>query len=61
MLDPAVLGTLRIGLDAIAAKASDNRPRPSWWPRTSIRAALAASLRRLAAALDRPSLGEVAG
>jgi hypothetical protein len=63
-MDPAVLGTLRIGLDAIEAEARNYRafrPMPARerrsWP---IRATVASALRRLAAALDQPSVGEVA-
>jgi hypothetical protein len=60
MIDPAVLGTLRIGLDAIEAEANDNRLRRSHPARKSIRVAVADSLRRLAAALDRPALDQSA-
>jgi hypothetical protein len=63
-MDPAVIGTIRIGLDAIEAEARNYRAlRPAAvrkrrsWP---VRATTAAVLRRLAAALDRPPVGEVA-
>lgn len=63
-MDPAVLGTLRIGLDAIEAEARNYRAmRPMAarkrrsWP---VRATAASVLRRLAAVLDRPTIGEVA-
>jgi hypothetical protein len=60
MIDPAVLGTLRVGLDAIQAEANDSRPRRSHPSRKSIRVAVADSLRRLAAALDRPAVNRPA-
>lgn len=63
-MDPAVLGTLRVGLDAIDAEArryEQPRPRPvAVRHRVSgpVRLAVARALRRAAAALDRPSMRE---
>jgi hypothetical protein len=63
-MDPAVLGTLRIGLDALDADARPHRPRPhtagsrSAW--TGLRATLAAALRLVADHLEpRPTAGAV--
>lgn len=65
MFDPAVLGTLLIGLGANEAEARnyrENRPIASRRrARGDVRLALARMLRRTAALLDRPSVGEVAG
>jgi hypothetical protein len=61
-MDPAALGTLRIGLDAIEAEARYDRPRRPTVARRRrprpIRVTTVAVLRRLAAALDRPTVGE---
>ena len=63
-MDPAVLGTLRIGLDAIEAESRYDRPRrPTMGLRPASRpvhVSLASGLRRLAAVLDRPIGGEIA-
>lgn len=62
MFDPAVMGTLLIGLDAINAESkTTRRPRPIRAPRrtTSVRAALAQSLRRVAALLEPQTVDEV--
>jgi len=64
MFDPAVLGTLLIGLNAERAAAQgDRRRRPVTAPRrdpVGMRVRLARGLRRAAALLDRPAVGEVA-
>jgi hypothetical protein len=66
MFDPAALGTLRIGLDAISAQQGHHQiGRPSSRritpPRRSqIRPAIANSLRWVARMLDRPAVGEAA-
>jgi hypothetical protein len=64
MFDPAVLGTLLIGLNAERAKAlPDQRRRMRAAPRRETigaRVALAHGLRRIAAALDKPAVREVA-
>jgi hypothetical protein len=67
MFDPAVIGTLLIGLNAV--NAQDGQPRREH-PRRSteasprgrrpFRVALAGAFRRAAAALDAPPAGEVA-
>jgi hypothetical protein len=63
-MDPAALGTVRIGLDAIAAEARYDRPRRSTAARKRasrpLRVTIAAGLRRLAAMIDRPTAVEVA-
>jgi hypothetical protein len=63
-MDPAALGTLRIGLDAIEAEARYDRPRRPTVAHANrsrpIRVTLASVLRRLAATLDRPTVGEAA-
>jgi hypothetical protein len=64
MLDPAVWGTLLIGLGAERAKSQGHRRRrpvaaPVRRP-LGIRMALARSLRRVAAVLEGPTVGEVA-
>jgi hypothetical protein len=62
MFDPAVMGTLLIGLDAINAESqAPRRPRPIRASRrkSSIRAALAQSLRRVAALLEPRMVDEV--
>ena len=60
MFDPAALGTLRIGLDAIEAEARNDRPRSAVRTRPAVRVVLAGALRRAAAMLDRPTVREVA-
>jgi hypothetical protein len=63
MFDPAAMGTLLIGLNADRAETHANRRhrpiavRPSH--RASLRVALASGLRRAAALLDQPRVGEV--
>jgi hypothetical protein len=61
MLDPAALGTLRIGLDAIEAEARlDRLPKsvvPSRGARSGVRVALAGVLRRVADALEPRPVG----
>jgi len=71
MFDPAALGTLRIGLDAIEAEATaearaeprrDRRNRSIAAPRRArlgFRLTLARALRRAASMLDTPTIGEV--
>lgn len=63
MFDPAVMGTLLIGLGAVRAEATDDRPRRSVAARrrrlVNLRVALARGLRRAAARLDQPAVGEV--
>jgi hypothetical protein len=63
-MDPAVLGTLRIGLDAIAADARPNRRRTPAAPRRAARAGFrltfAGVLRRAADILEPRAVGEVA-
>jgi hypothetical protein len=62
-MDPAALGTLRIGLDAIEAEARyDRAGRPTARGRATrpVRVTLAAALRRIAVVLDRPATGEAA-
>ena len=63
-MDPAALGTLRIGLDAIEAEARAERPHRSTTARASrirpARVTLASVLRRIATVLDGRSLGEPA-
>ena len=58
MFDPAALGTLLIGLDAIEAEGrADARPRRRLQSRRdghSVRLAIASGLRRAAAALEGP-------
>jgi hypothetical protein len=65
MFDPAAMGTLRIGLDADqdATARRDRRRATAATARRKhvIRFALARGLRRAAAALERPNLGEVTG
>jgi hypothetical protein len=62
MFDPAVMGTLLIGLDAVRAETdTDGRRRRSATPRRArvgIRVALARALRRAASLLEQPSAGE---
>lgn len=64
MFDPAVLGTLLIGLNAERAEAQgDRRRRPVTTPRRErarLRTAVARGLRRAAALLEQPAGGEVA-
>ena len=61
-MDPAVLGTLRIGLDAIDAEAHPrSRRRAAYRSRTSrprIRVIVAAMLRRAAEMLEPHAVGE---
>jgi hypothetical protein len=64
MSDPAAMGTLLIGLNAVRADAQDDhRPRRAVSARqrdhVGLRVALARALRRAAAMLDRPTVGEV--
>jgi hypothetical protein len=63
MFDPAVMGTLLIGLDAVRAEAREDRPRRSRRARgprlVGVRIALAQGFRRAAALLDQPRLGDV--
>jgi hypothetical protein len=64
VIDPAVLGTLLIGLGAERAEAQDHRPRrpvavPVRRP-PGVRVALARSLRRAAELLEGPRVGEAA-
>ena len=63
-MDPAVLGTLRIGLDAIHDEAQPRRPRRSangrQTARPLLRPALAALLRRAAELLEPRHGGEAA-
>jgi hypothetical protein len=65
MFDPAAMGTLLIGLNAIQAESQDDRPRRVVPARRrepgAVRLAIARALRRTAAALERPTIGEVAG
>ena len=61
MFDPAALGTLIIGLEAVRAETHDARPRPTpAAPRRalSIRWGLARGLRRAAAMLEPRPVGE---
>lgn len=62
MFDPAVMGTLLIGLNAERAEAELDRRRPSVAaPRresVGIKVAVARGLRRAAALLDRPTVRE---
>ena len=62
MIDPGALGTLRIGLDAIDAESHTHRPRRSATAprreRAGVRMALASGLRRIASALERPTVTE---
>lgn len=64
MFDPAAMGTLIIGLDdAVQAETrTDRRARSVTAPRRepSLRVALARGLRRAAALLEPPTLGELA-
>lgn len=64
MFDPAAMGTLLIGLNAERAETrNDRRRRSVAAPRREpigIRLALARGFRRVAALLDRPTIGEVA-
>lgn len=64
MFDPAMLGTLRIGLDAIAAEArADERGRPPARPRparTGLRVGIAHALRRAADLLEPRPMGHAA-
>lgn len=66
MFDPAVIGTLRLGLDAIEAEARNYRalrPVPARVRRSRSRpvcVAVATVLRRFAGAIDRPAVGEAA-
>ena len=62
MFDPAAIGTLLIGLNAERAEAQNDR-RSRAVPvrrshRTAIRMTFASGLRRAAALLDRPRIGE---
>ena len=63
MFDPAMLGTLRIGLDAIEANARlDQRRTPvvtSRGARVGVRVAVARVLRRVADALEPRPVGQV--
>lgn len=67
MFDPAVIGTLLIGLNAVHAqdgqlRREHQRPSPEASRRGQrpFRVALAGALRRAAAALDASPVGEVA-
>ena len=64
MFDPAVMGTLLIGLDGDRVKARDHRRHPAvavaHRERLGLRQGLANARRRAAAVLDRPTVGEVA-
>ena len=64
MFDPAAMGTLLIGLDGDRAEThNDGRRRQAAAPHhydDGIRLALARGLRRAAARLERPTVGEVA-
>ena len=66
MFDPAALGTLRIGLDAIATQQTDDQlsgPRHRHIApqrQSRLRPAIANTLRWLAGMLDRPAVGEAA-
>jgi hypothetical protein len=64
MFDPAILGTVRIGLDSIQAEADaydDPRRRPvrPRRERVGIRIMLVRGLRRTAALLERPTAARV--
>jgi hypothetical protein len=63
MFDPAVMGTLLIGLEAVRAEANGERPRRSVAGRRrrliGLRLTLAHGLRRAAALLEQPAAGEV--
>jgi hypothetical protein len=64
MFDPAAMGTLLIGLNAVRAETQNDRRRRSVVARhrehLGLRVALARGLRRAAALLEQPSVGEVA-
>jgi hypothetical protein len=65
MMDPGALGTLRIGLDALAADARMDQPRraaPTARRKSPgvVRLAVARALRRAAAALEQPAIREIA-
>jgi hypothetical protein len=64
MFDPAAMGTLILGLNAIEADAQLDRPRrPAPAPRRAhrgIRVALANALRQVAAALEPPAVRDTA-
>jgi hypothetical protein len=63
MLDPQVMGTLLIGLGAIDAEDQSPRRRRTHRarrPTTSMRSAIAQSLRRVAALLEPRTVDEVA-
>jgi hypothetical protein len=63
VFDPAVLGTLLIGLNAERAEAHGTRRHravsAAGGARFRIRATVARGLRRVAALLDQPRVGEV--
>ena len=55
-MDPAALGTLIIGLEAVRSEQSDRPRRPAHLNETAaFRAALAAGLHNLADRLERPT------
>jgi hypothetical protein len=64
MFDPAVMGTLLIGLDSVRDATRMDRPQRSVAQRrrapVGIRVAIARALRRAAALLERPSAREAA-
>jgi hypothetical protein len=63
MLDPAAMGTLLIGLHGDQAETASPRRRPAATDlrrRHAALVALATGLRRAAAWLDRPAVGEIA-
>ena len=54
-MDPAALGTLIIGLEAVRSEQSDRRRLVTSSNRRSVRASLAAMLHDLADRLERPT------